>query len=59
MPLLEKILPRHVEILYDVDIAFRELATSLGMRLERPVSLNDDPLLIKAMAASVLAVVPK
>ncbi len=49
----------HVEILYDVDIAFRELATSLGMRLERSASLNDDPLLIKALAASVLAAVRK
>ncbi len=43
----------HVEILYDVDIAFRELATSLGMRVERSASLNDDPLLIKSLAALV------
>lgn len=43
----------HVEILYDVDIAFRELASSLGMRLERSASLNDDPLLIKALSALV------
>jgi ferrochelatase len=49
----------HVEILYDVDIAFRALATSLGIRLERSASLNDDPALIKAMAAVVLATVRK
>ncbi|HVJ06923.1 MAG TPA: ferrochelatase [Acidisarcina sp.] len=39
----------HVEILYDIDIAFRKLASSLGMRLERPQSLNDSPLLISAL----------
>ncbi len=43
----------HVEVLYDVDIAFRELAASLGMRLERSRSLNDDPVFIHAMAAIV------
>lgn len=30
----------HVEILYDVDIAFKEHAKGLGIRLERPQSLN-------------------
>jgi len=30
----------HVEILYDVDIAFKEHAKELGIRLERPESLN-------------------
>jgi len=40
----------HVEILYDIDIAFRDHATSLGMRLERPESLNSSPLLTKALA---------
>jgi ferrochelatase len=40
----------HVEILYDVDIAFRQLATSLRMKLFRPESLNDSPLLIEALA---------
>ncbi len=39
----------HVEILYDIDIAFREFAAGLGMRLERPASLNDSPLLLKAL----------
>lgn len=40
----------HVEILYDVDIHFREEAARLGMRLERPESLNDAPLLARAIA---------
>ncbi len=40
----------HVEVLYDIDIAFREFAQKLGMRLERPASLNDSPLLIAALA---------
>jgi ferrochelatase len=40
----------HVEILYDIDIAFREFAQKLGMRLERPASLNDSPLLTEALA---------
>jgi ferrochelatase len=39
----------HVEILYDIDIAFREFAEGLGMRLERPASLNDSPLLTEAL----------
>ncbi|MDI3253776.1 MAG: ferrochelatase [Bacillota bacterium] len=40
----------HVEVLYDIDIAFREHAKTLGMHLERPPSLNDSPLLISALA---------
>jgi ferrochelatase len=40
----------HVEILYDVDIAFRDHAAKLGMRLERPVSLNDSKHLTEALA---------
>jgi ferrochelatase len=40
----------HVEILYDVDIAFREYAAKLGIRLERPESLNGSPSLAKAIA---------
>jgi protoporphyrin/coproporphyrin ferrochelatase len=43
----------HVEILYDVDIAFRNLAVSLGMNLQRTESLNEDPLLVQALAALV------
>ncbi|HVU47364.1 MAG TPA: ferrochelatase [Terracidiphilus sp.] len=40
----------HVEILYDVDIAFREYAANLGIRLERPESLNGSQTLAKAVA---------
>jgi ferrochelatase len=40
----------HVEILYDVDIAFREYAANLGIRLERPESLNGSTSLAKAVA---------
>ncbi|MDE3150258.1 MAG: ferrochelatase, partial [Acidobacteriota bacterium] len=40
----------HVEILYDVDILFREYAGKLGIRLERPQSLNDSITLAKAVA---------
>jgi ferrochelatase len=40
----------HVEILYDVDIAFREYGAKLGIRLERPESLNGSPSLAKAIA---------
>nr|WP_233581554.1 ferrochelatase [Acidipila sp. EB88] len=39
----------HVEILYDIDIAFREFAENLGMRLLRPPSLNDSPILTEAL----------
>jgi ferrochelatase len=39
----------HVEILYDIDIAFREFAEGLGMKLVRPASLNDSPLLTEAL----------
>jgi ferrochelatase len=40
----------HVEILYDVDRMFRERASNLGLRLERPESLNDSPTLARAVA---------
>jgi len=40
----------HVEILYDVDILFREVAAKLGMRLERPESLNASATLARAVA---------
>jgi ferrochelatase len=39
----------HVEILYDIDIVFRSYAEARGMRLWRPESLNDHPLLIAAL----------
>jgi ferrochelatase len=40
----------HVEILYDVDIRFREYARDRGIRLRRPASLNDSPAFIAALA---------
>lgn len=40
----------HVEILYDIDILFREHAAKLGMKLERPETLNTSPLLTEALA---------
>jgi len=40
----------HVEVLYDVDVMYRELAARLGVQLERTTSLNDDPLLVQALA---------
>lgn len=39
----------HVEILYDIDINFREFAAPLGMEITRPESLNDSPVLIRAL----------
>ena len=40
----------HVEILYDIDIGFRQFAINLDMDLRRPESLNASPLLIAALA---------
>jgi ferrochelatase len=40
----------HVEILYDVDILFRDFAAKLNLRLERPESLNASVTLAKAIA---------
>jgi ferrochelatase len=40
----------HVEILYDIDIAFREFGQKLGLRVERPQSLNNSALLTEALA---------
>lgn len=41
----------HVEILYDVDIAFKEFAKGLGIRLERPESLNTSLTLARSVAS--------
>ena len=40
----------HVEILYDIDIAFKETALELGLKLWRAESLNDSQVLIQALA---------
>jgi ferrochelatase len=43
----------HVEILFDIDHKAAAIADSLGMRLERPPALNDDPVFIAALAELV------
>ena len=43
----------HVEILYDIDIEAQRIARELGMRLERPPALNDDPRFVRQLAAVV------
>lgn len=40
----------HVEVLYDIDIAARNLAAAYGARLERSESLNASPALIATLA---------
>ena len=40
----------HVEILFDVDIMFRNFAADHGLKLYRAESLNDSPVFIKAVA---------
>ena len=40
----------HVEILYDIDIGFKQFADREQMKLWRAQSLNNSPLLIKALA---------
>ena len=48
----------HVEVLYDIDIGFRDYATERGMQLRRTQSLNDDPELAVALAELVRSVLP-
>lgn len=45
----------HLEVLYDIDIEARRVASECGLKLERTASLNDDPALIDALATAVLA----
>jgi ferrochelatase len=40
----------HVEILYDVDVLFRQYAAQRGIHLVRPETLNDSPKFIAALA---------
>jgi len=40
----------HVEVLFDIDIAFKKFAEAEGVRLWRAESLNDSPLLTAALA---------
>jgi ferrochelatase len=39
----------HVEILYDIDIGFRDFAAGIGLEVVRPFSLNDSGLLTAAL----------
>jgi protoporphyrin/coproporphyrin ferrochelatase len=39
----------HVEILYDIDIGFRDFAAGIGLEVVRPQSLNESPLLTAAL----------
>ena len=39
----------HVEVLYDIDIGFHEYGARIGLRVERPESLNDSPTLTRAL----------
>jgi ferrochelatase len=43
----------HVEILYDIDVDFKQQAANLGLQLWRAGSLNDCPTLIEAIAAAL------
>lgn len=43
----------HVEILFDIDQRAAAIAGGLGVRLERPPSLNDDPVFVGALASLV------
>lgn len=45
----------HLEVLYDIDVEAQELATTLGMRLERTRSLNDEPDFVAALVDLVRA----
>ncbi|MEO5936123.1 MAG: ferrochelatase [Terriglobales bacterium] len=45
----------HIEVLYDIDIAFKEFAAQRGMQLTRAASLNDLPTFIAAIGATVRA----
>jgi ferrochelatase len=43
----------HVEILYDIDVVFREYGKARGVTVHRTESLNDSPLFVEALAAVV------
>jgi len=44
----------HVEILYDIDIAFKQTAEELGLKLWRAESLNASPILAEALVQVIL-----
>jgi ferrochelatase len=43
----------HVELLFDIDVRARRIADDLGIRLERPPALNDDPGFVATLAELV------
>jgi ferrochelatase len=43
----------HVELLFDIDVRARGVAEGVGIRLERPPALNDEPAFIEALAELV------
>ena len=43
----------HVEVLYDIDIAFREYGQKKGVHVVRPESLNASPLFIRCLASII------
>lgn len=45
----------HLEVLYDIDIEAQGVARELGLHLERPRSMNDDPTFIAALADVAVA----
>ncbi|HLY59528.1 MAG TPA: ferrochelatase [Terriglobia bacterium] len=45
----------HVEILYDIDVLFRDYGKNKGVAVHRSQSLNNSPLFIRALAAVVSA----
>ena len=48
----------HVEVLYDLDVAAKQTAHEVGIRLVRASALNDDRLFIEMLAERVLALTP-
>jgi ferrochelatase len=43
----------HVEILYDIDVVYQNLAKNLGVQLERIEMLNDEPQMIRGLGGLV------
>lgn len=43
----------HVEVLFDIDVEFKEQANDLGMQLERIVMVNDHPAMMRGLAEIV------
>lgn len=43
----------HVEVLYDIDVAFREYGKKKGVSIVRPESLNSSPIFIRCLASVI------